>query len=122
MVPEEGSGEIHSEAFTTNYKGEEYYVLQSYQESSEPKKEDYRRVWIQIRSYFYEKEKAGAAEVVSEENFDGRWMPEGTGEMYRNCLGEYPWSPDMVNYLGEEEEQWLPSGETGTVLSDHNRK
>lgn len=32
--------------FTTNYKGEEYYVLQSYQESSEQKKEDYRRVRI----------------------------------------------------------------------------
>ena len=25
--------------------------------------------------------------------------------MYSNCLGEYPWSPDMVNYLNEEEEQ-----------------
>lgn len=92
--------------FTTNYKGEEYYVLQSYQESSEPKKEDYRRVWIQIRSYFYEKgKKQELLKWFQKKNFDGRWMSEGTGGMYRNCLGEYPWSPDMVNYLGEEEEQ-----------------
>ena len=32
-------------------------------------------------------------------------MPEGFGQLYECCIGEYPWSPAMVNYLGQEEEQ-----------------
>ena len=38
-------------------------------------------------------------------DFEGRWMPEGYGQLYECCIGEYPWSPTMVNYLGQEEEQ-----------------
>lgn len=26
---------------------------------------------------------------------------------YECCVGEYPWSPTMINYLGQEEEQIL---------------
>lgn len=90
----------------TEYEGEEYYVLQSYQSVEEPKKKEYRMVWLQIRTYFYEKEKKEQLlKWFEKKNFDGRWMPEGAGQMYSNCLGEYPWSPDVVNYLGEEEEQ-----------------
>ena len=32
-------------------------------------------------------------------------MPEGYGQLYENCISEYPWSPTMVNYLGQVEEQ-----------------
>ncbi len=38
-------------------------------------------------------------------DFEGRWMPEGYGQLYECCIGEYPWNPTMVNYLEQEEEQ-----------------
>ena len=62
IVSEKRSGEIHSEAFTTNYKGKNIMfcsrigIMQNQREG-----EDYRRVWIRIRSYFYEKGKKSEA-------------------------------------------------------------
>jgi hypothetical protein len=87
------------------YNGEEYYLLQGYL-SSEEKKDEFREVWVQVRTYLYQKDKkSDLLRWFDGKDFEGRWMPEGFGQLYECCIGEYPWSPTMVNYLGLEEEQ-----------------
>ena len=89
-----------------NYDGEEYYMLQGYLSSKEVEKKAYREVWIQVRTYLYTKDKKGdLLKWFEKKDFEGRWMPEGYGQLYECCIGEYPWSPTMINYLGQEEEQ-----------------
>ena len=87
-------------------KSEEYYLLQGYLSSKEARKKEFREVWLQLRTYLYSKDKkADLMRWFYEKDFEGRWMPEGFGQLYECCIGEYPWSPTMVNYLGQEEEQ-----------------
>ena len=91
---------------TTEYKGKEYYILQGYLSSKEVGKKEFREVWMQIRTYLFSKNKKDKLLKWFEgKDFEGRWMPEGFGQLYECCVGEYPWSPIMVNYLGQEEEQ-----------------
>lgn len=88
------------------YDGEAYYMLQGYLSTEEPGKKAFREVWMQVRTYLYSKEKKGELlNWFDNKDFEGRWMPEGFGQLYECCIGEYPWSPAMVNYLGQEEEQ-----------------
>lgn len=87
-------------------RGEEYYILQGYLSSKDLEEKSFREIWIQIRTYFFKKDKK--KELLNwfkEKDFEGRWMPEGYNQLYECCVGEYPWSPTMVNYLGQEEEQ-----------------
>ncbi len=91
---------------TYKYKGKEYYMLQGYLSSKEPATKDFREVWMQIRTYLFSKEdKENLLKWFMGKDFEGRWMPEGFGQLYECCVGEYPWSPCMVNYLAQEEEQ-----------------
>ena len=61
---------------------------------------------MQVRTYLYTKDKKNdLLKWFEKKDFEGRWMPEGYGQLYECCIGEYPWSPTMVNYLGQEEEQ-----------------
>lgn len=91
---------------TTEYEGKEYYILQGYLSSKEAGKKEFREVWMQIRTYLFSKDKKdGLLKWFEGKDFEGRWMPEGFGQLYECCVGEYPWSPIMVNYLGQEEEQ-----------------
>lgn len=88
------------------YEGESYYMLQGYLSSKESGKKDFREVWMQVRMYLYTKDKKkDLLKWFDKKDFEGRWMPEGFGQLYECCIGEYPWSPAMVNYLGQEEEQ-----------------
>lgn len=88
------------------YEDEAYYMLQGYLSSKEPCAETFREVWMQIRTYLYSKEKKlDLLKWFDNKDFEGRWMPEGFGQLYECCIGEYPWSPTMINYLGQEEEQ-----------------
>lgn len=91
---------------TTEYEGKEYYIFQGYLSSKEVGKKEFREVWMQIRTYLFSKDKKEKLLKWFEgKDFEGRWMPEGFGQLYECCVGEYPWSPIMVNYLGQEEEQ-----------------
>ena len=88
------------------YEGEEYYMLQGYLSSKEVGKKEFREVWMQVRAYLYFKDKKDdLLKWFDKKDFEGRWMPEGFGQLYECCIGEYPWSPTMVNYLGQENEQ-----------------
>lgn len=88
------------------YEGEAYYMLQGYLSSEESGKKEFREVWMQVRTYLYTKDKKKELlKWFDKKDFEGRWMPEGYGQLYECCIGEYPWSPTMVNYLGQEEEQ-----------------
>lgn len=88
------------------YEGEEYYMLQGYLSSKEVGKKAFREVWMQVRTYLYSKDKKNdLLKWFDKKDFEGRWMPEGFGQLYECCIGEYPWSPTMVNYLRQEEEQ-----------------
>lgn len=88
------------------YNNEEYYIIQGYLSSEETKKKDYREIWMQIRLYLYDiDKKQDLLRWFKDKNFAGRWMPEGFSQMYENCIGEYPWSPTMVNYLSGDEKQ-----------------
>lgn len=85
---------------------EEFYILQGYVASKESGKKAYREIWAHIRTYFFKKNKKEALlGWLKNKDFEGRWMPEGYGQLYECCVGEYPWSPTMINYLGQEEEQ-----------------
>lgn len=88
------------------YEGEEYCMLQGYLSSKEVGKKAFREVWMQVRTYLYsEDKKDDLLKWFDKKDFEGRWMPEGYGQLYECCIGEYPWSPTMVNYLGQEDEQ-----------------
>lgn len=88
-----------------NYDGEEYYMLQGYLSSNEVGEKIFREVWMHVRTYLYTRDKKkDLLKWFENKDFEGRWMPEG-GQLYANCIGEYPWSPTMVNYLGQEEEE-----------------
>lgn len=88
------------------YEGEEYYMLQGYLSSKERGKKEFREVWMQVRTYLYRKDKKdNLLKWFKQKDFEGRWMPEGFGQLYECCIGEYPWSPTMVNYLGQDEDQ-----------------
>ena len=81
-------------------------MLQGYLSSKEVGKKAFREVWMQVRTYLYTKDKKNdLLKWFEKKDFEGRWMPEGYGQLYECCIGEYPWSPTMVNYLGQEEEQ-----------------
>ena len=70
------------------------------------KEKAFREVWMQVRTYLYTRDKKNdLLKWFEKKDFEGRWMPEGYGQLYECCIGEYPWSPTMVNYLGQEEEQ-----------------
>lgn len=85
---------------------EEYYMLQGYLSSKEMGKKEFREVWTQVRTYLYSKDKKDVLmKWFDKKDFEGRWMPEGFGQLYECCIGEYPWSPTMGNYLSQEEEQ-----------------
>ena len=61
---------------------------------------------VGYRPFFNSKEKKlDLLKWFDNKDFEGRWMPEGFGQLYECCIGEYPWSPTMINYLGQEEEQ-----------------
>ncbi len=89
------------------YEGQKYYLLQGYFSSKEAGKRTFREVWMHIRTYLYLKDKKGdLLKWFVGKDFEGRWMPEGFGHLYECCIGEYPWSPTMVNYLGQEEHNY----------------
>lgn len=89
------------------YEGEVYYMLQGYLSSKELEKKSYREVWMQVRTYLYHKDKKDdLLNWFEGKNFEGRWMPEGFGQLYECCIGEYPWSPTMVNYLEKEKQNF----------------
>lgn len=88
------------------YGGEEYYMLQGYLSSKEIGKKAFREIWMQVRTYLYSKDKKDdLLKWFDKKDFEGRWMPEGFGQLYECCIGEYPWSPTMINYLEQEEDQ-----------------
>lgn len=88
------------------YEGEEYYMLQGYLSSKEIGKKAFREIWMQVRTYLYSKDKKDdLLKWFDKKDFEGRWMPEGFGQLYECCIGEYPWSPTMINYLEQEEDQ-----------------
>lgn len=88
------------------YEDEEYYMLQGYLSSKEVGKKAFREVWMQVRTYLYTRnKKKDLLKWFEKKDFEGRWMPEGYGQLYECCIGEYPWSPTMINYLGQAEEQ-----------------
>ncbi|WP_415281503.1 NACHT domain-containing protein [Clostridium perfringens] len=92
--------------FNYKYYEEEYYILQGYSSVKEQGKKEFREIWVQIRTYFYEKDKKQELlDWLKNKDFEGRWMPEGYNQLYQCCVGEYPWSPIMVNYLGQDESQ-----------------
>lgn len=104
-------------------EGEVYYMLQGYLSSKEIRKKAFREVWMQVRTYFYHKDKkADLMKWFEKKDFEGRWMPEGFRELYECCIGEYPWSPTMVNYLGQEEEQDFRYKSTSSMSFDYNSK
>ena len=81
-------------------------MLQGYLSSKEVGKKEFREVWMQVRTYLYFKdEKEDLLKWFDKKDFEGRWMPEGFGQLYECCIGEYPWCPTIINYLGQEEEQ-----------------
>ena len=91
---------------STSYNEENYLILQGNFSSKEIGKNLFRKIWMQIRSYLFLKDKKEMLlEWFDGKNFEGRWMPEGFEQLYECCVGEYPWSPSAVNYLGQEEEQ-----------------
>ncbi|WP_288794424.1 hypothetical protein [Megamonas funiformis] len=91
---------------TTKYEEKEYYLFQGYLSSKEVGKKEFREVWMQIRTYLFSKDKKEELlKWFKKKDFVGRWMPEGFGQLYECCVGEYPWSPIMVNYLGQEDKQ-----------------
>ena len=59
---------------------------------------------MQIRTYLYEKDmKAPLLSWFINKNFDGRWMPEGYDQLTECCIGEYPWSPTIINYFSQDD-------------------
>lgn len=113
---------------TTEFMGKEYYILQGYLSSKEIEKEQFREVWMQLRTYLYSKDKKNELlKWFKDKDFEGRWMPEG-GSIYECCLGEYPWSPSMVNYLGQDDqdnEQYFIQNKPApcyliTTINDYN--
>lgn len=92
--------------FLQEYKKENYLILQGYFQDRETKYPEYREVWVQIRSYFFGKEyKQKFLKWLVEKDFEGRWMPEGTSNLYDVCIGEYPWSSYIIQYLKEMKEE-----------------
>lgn len=92
--------------FTYEHCREEYYILQGYLSSKELGQKEFREIWTQIRTYFFKRNKKKVLlDWFKNKDFEGRWMPEGYGQLYECCVGEYPWSPSMIIYLGQEEEQ-----------------
>lgn len=92
--------------FSKDYDGKEYLILQGYFRDNEKKVPEYREIWVQMRSYFFKREfKRKFLEWLKGKDFEGRWMPEGTNSLYEICIGEYPWSSYMVEYLREMEEE-----------------
>ena len=85
------------------FKEKEYLILQGYISSFEKKYNSNRNIWMHIRTYFFEKNKKNVLlSWFNNKNFEGRWMPEGFGQLYECCIGEYPWSPSMINYLSQD--------------------
>lgn len=111
--------------------GNEWFVLESYPEWSEPKKlgEDkwertYKRLWYQFRSYLVPQ--YGYRKLynwLSEQNFMGRWMPEAESK-YQIFSREYYWSPaywyfrngDWVNIFDKDSD--LIKGR-GVITTEH---
>lgn len=86
------------------YEGENYCMLQGYLSSKERGEKAFRAVWLQVRTYLHcRSKKAALLKWLEGKDFIGRWMPEGFGQLCECCIGEYPWSPTMVNYFGQEE-------------------
>lgn len=87
-----------------SYNNEEYFMLQGYLSDKEKKDKQYRDTWMQIRTYLYEKDmKAPLLSWFINKNFDGRWMPEGYDQLTECCIGEYPWSPTIINYFSQDD-------------------
>lgn len=87
-----------------SYNNDEYFMLQGYLSDKEKKDKEYRDTWMQIRTYLYEKNmKAPLLSWLMNKNFDGRWMPEGYDQLTECCIGEYPWSPTMINYFSQDD-------------------
>lgn len=87
-----------------SFNKEEYYMLQGYLSTKETCDKEYREVWVQVRTYLYQKNtKEELLLWFNNKDFDGRWMPEGYGQLYECCIGEYPWSPTMINYFSQDD-------------------
>lgn len=98
--------QYYEKLFIQEYKRENFVILQGYFHDREAKTPDYREVWVQIRSYFFSKKKKQKfLEWLVGKDFEGRWMPEGTSSLYEVCIGEYPWSSYIIQYLKEMEEE-----------------
>lgn len=103
-----GEIEISSTDLIDKYLSDlkEYLILQGYFRDKEAKESDYREMWVQIRSYLFEKKyKQKLLDWMKEKDFEGRWMPEGTNSLYEISVGEYPWSSYLEYYLGDTEEE-----------------
>lgn len=99
--------------FLQEYKKKKYLILQGHFHDGETKSPEYREVWVQIRSYFFSKKhKQKFLEWLVGKDFEGRWMPEGTRSLYEVCIGEYPWSSYIIQYLKEMEEDQSFRGNT----------
>lgn len=98
--------------------GNEWFILESYPEWSEPKKlgEDnweriYKQLWYQFRSYLVPQN--GYKKLynwLSDQNFMGRWMPEAESK-YQIFSREYYWSPAY---------KYFKNGDWVTILDKDN--
>lgn len=92
--------------FSYKYCDEEFYILEGYVSSKELGQKEYREICTLIRTYIFKKDKKDELlDWLKSKDFEGRWMPEGYGQLYECCVGEYPWSPTMINYLRQEDKQ-----------------
>lgn len=88
--------------------GEEWLVLESYPEWSEPKRigeerwvHSHKRLWTHVSSYLVrEVEFHCLKKWASQQNFMGRWMPEASSR-YEIFSREYYWSPAHDYFMQE---------------------
>lgn len=92
--------------FLQKYNSEKYMILQGHFHDREKESPKYREVWVQIRSYLLGKKyKQKFLNWLKGKDFEGRWMPEGTNNLYEISIGEYPWSGYITQYLEEMQEE-----------------
>ena len=97
---------VTGEVVLDKYNSEKYMILQGYFHDREKNSSQYREVWVQIRSYLFAKEyKQKFLASLKGKDFEGRWMPEGTINLYAVSIGEYPWSGYITQYLKEMQEE-----------------
>ena len=92
-----------------DHKGEKFIILQGYYSDRESDEMiyPYRDVWMHVRTYLYNKQ--GKNELLKwfkNKDFEGRWMPEGLGQIYECCLGEYSWDSSIDERLVQSDDHF----------------